>query len=561
MTICTKIRATLRRRLRDERGFTMLLALFVLVITTLILSGAYLAVLSDTHLSRNDLDQKRAYAGAQAGIQAYNYQLNQNENYWQTCTPLGTASSPITVPGSTDQGGGSESYYVTPLPASTAPASDPNCDSSNALATMIEGSSGAGSASGSFRIQSVGTSGNVSRTIVAQYKPPSFLNYVYYTDYETLDPSVTGDPASCEVHYPNRGSQCGGNSAPYGSIDFINGDTINGPLHTEDTLAICGNPVFGRPGAGDAIEAAAATGAPNGWYQDGCSGTPTFNTATGKVNTAATSITPPSTNTSLLSVAQSGGYVYTGATTIVLTNNTMSVTSPGTTNATNHPTGTNVPFPSNGVIYVSTVSSAGCGVSYTPFNPSYTNDGNCGNAYVSGTYTQSLTIATDNDIIIDGNICTTTTTTCSGAPTTNALLGLIADYFVRIYHPVDGTRQSSSGNCSSGARGAQDVTNDSGSLTNPTIYAAILAVSHSFIVDNYDCGSPLGTLTVYGAIAQLYRGTVGTQDNGNVASGYVKSYNYDDRLQNEEPPYFLDPVSAQWYVSRETECAASSSSC
>ena len=39
-------------------------------------------------------------------------------------------------------------------------------------------------------------------------------------------------------------------------------------------------------------------------------------------------------------------------------------------------------------------------------------------------------------------------------------------------------------------------TNGTGSLTDPYIYAAILAVNHSFIVDNYDCGAQLGTLTV-----------------------------------------------------------------
>ena len=31
-----------------------------------------------------------------------------------------------------------------------------------------------------------------------------------------------------------------------------------------------------------------------------------------------------------------------------------------------------------------------------------------------------------------------------------------------------------------------------------------------FILDNYDCGANRGTLHVYGAIAQLYRGPVGT---------------------------------------------------
>jgi len=518
---------------------TMLLALFVLTITTLTLGGTYMAVLNDTHLSRNDLDQKRAFAAAQAGIQAYNYQLNQNENYWQTCSTLGTAGSPLTVPGSTDTGGGSETYYVTPVAASTAPSSDNHCDSANALATMIEGSA-SGLAAGSFRIKSTGTSGNVSRTIVAQYKPPSFLDFVYYTDYETLDPAaLPGDPGDCAVHYPNRGSDCGN------PINFITGDSINGPLHSEDTLSICGSPVFGRTIA-DQIQAPAYTNESGG----NCSNSPSM---VGTYNSQATSITPPPDNSQLLSVTQSA-YHFTGKTTIVLNGTTMNVT-----NAAAGDNNTPVAWPSNGVIYIST-ASGGCGVTYTPFNPSYTTDTNCGNVYVSGNYSQPLTIASDNDIIIDGSI--TTPVNGSGVPTGNSLLGLIANDFVRVYHPVSGTRQNTQNGCNSGGYGAQNVTNASDALYNPQIYAAILAVNHSFIVDNYDCGgeSPaLGTLYVYGAIAQLFRGPVGTGGSGGASNGYVKSYNYDDRLASEEPPYFLNPLSAQWFVSRETECDSATS--
>ena len=141
------LKARIAARAREERGMTMLFALFTLTVTTLVLGGTFMAVLNDSHLSRNDLDQKRAYAAAQAGIQAYNYQLNQNESYWQTCAPLGNTGATgfngvngngfVTVPGSTDTGGGSESYYVKPLPATTAPASDNHCDPTNSLATMI----------------------------------------------------------------------------------------------------------------------------------------------------------------------------------------------------------------------------------------------------------------------------------------------------------------------------------------------------------------------------------------------------------------------------------------
>jgi hypothetical protein len=58
---------------------------------------------------------------------------------------------------------------------------------------------------------------------------------------------------------------------------------------------------------------------------------------------------------------------------------------------------------------------------------------------------------------------------------------------------------------------------------------------------------------VTGAIAQSFRGTVGTHSGSFVTSGYLKNYVYDDRLKYISPPYFLDPIQAAWRVSRQTE--------
>jgi len=559
------IPARLHARLRDERGFSVLLALFVLMITTTLLGATYAAVTNDTQLSRVDLDQQRAYAAAQAGIAQYVYELNQSPNYWSTCPGYPTPVAG-TVPGSTDNGS-TETYTYQPVTATTAPANDLHCDTASATATMIEGNGSA--APGTFRISVTGKSNNIQRTIVAQFKPPSFLDYVYYTDYETLDPAALYDPSSnpaeptdCAVHYPNRGNDCGS------PINFIAADHINGPLHSEDTLAVCsanGNgPTFGRSGYNDAVEAAGVSSEGQG-SRNGCSSTPSYtvNNSSGSIDTSSPSLTPPSSNAQLLNIAQANGYVYTGRTTIVLTGSTMTVTSPGTTNTTAHPTGAGVTFPSNGVIFVSTASS-GCGVTYTPFtaNADYTSDTNCGNVYVSGNYTSSLTIASDNDIIIDGNITTTTTSGAAGAgntaPSGAQLLGLVANDFVRVYNSVPlRTTVPPANYCGANNTNPPSATPPSpatGPITQ--IYAAILAVNHSFIVDNYDCGSALGTLTVWGAIAQLFRGPVGT-GSGTVSTGYAKNYNYDNRLQTTEPPYFLNPVATAWVVARETECNGS----
>jgi hypothetical protein len=116
------------------------------------------------------------------------------------------------------------------------------------------------------------------------------------------------------------------------------------------------------------------------------------------------------------------------------------------------------------------------------------------------------------------------------------MLGLIANNFVRVYHPVK--------NCSN------DSTSGSGLLGNLEVDAAILSLNHSWAVDNYGCGSSLGTLTVKGAIAQKFRGTVGTS---NGATGYLKNYQYDDRLVFRSPPSFLDPVQASWRTARYNE--------
>ena len=117
-----------------------------------------------------------------------------------------------------------------------------------------------------------------------------------------------------------------------------------------------------------------------------------------------------------------------------------------------------------------------------------------------------------------------------------ATLGLVANEFVRVMH-----------GCTSNQ------------LSNPTIDAAILALNHSFIVDNYNCGGSSGNLSVHGAIAQYFRGPVGqVGSGGGVANGYAKNYNYDDRLANILPPYLFDISNSGWHISRETLCVSGS---
>ncbi len=525
MRIKTQARHQLLRS--GESGFTMIVTLVVLFVSSLLMAAAFAAANGDIHLTANDTAAKRAYYAAQAGISNYAFHLDKDFNYWTYCTGGAAASNtalnlvgetPLktrAVPGVTD-----EKYAIQLLPASTAPVADKKCDPVNPVGTMIENHAVNG---GTFRIQSTGYSGGEKRTILATFAHTSFLNFLYYTQYETLDPNTYTPPEpACEAYAP-RPPQCT-------SIQFVSADVINGPMHTEDRASICGEPTFGR-GPEDTIEFLRGSEAGGG----GCSNSAIYK-GTLIPPAEAKSFEPPPTNAALKSIA---GTKYEGKTEILLTGETMTVTEHKGAGAPTEKTTVGVPFPANGVIYV---TNKACAKTYTPYNPSYTTDSECGNIYVSGKYTGSLTIGAENDIVINGNL--EPPVEAKGEPTTNAVLGLVANNFVRVYHPLSGgPRGSTFGNCNGSSNGP-------GYMPNPAIYAAILAVNHSFIVDNFDCGAPMEKLNVHGAIAQIFRGTVGTHNGNVVATGYAKNYLYDNRLEVESPPYFLNPIAASWSVKR-----------
>ena len=150
-------------------------------------------------------------------------------------------------------------------------------------------------------------------------------------------------------------------------------------------------------------------------------------------------------------------------------------------------------------------------------------------AFVRGSYGASLTISSQKDIIINGNITNAN----------DSLLALIADQFIRIYHPIKNldTSNDTCTNDSAGTYGSY--------LQNPTIVASLFALNHSFMVDNYFCGGPQGTLTVTGSIIQKYRGPVG-QGGSSITNGYIKDYSYDDNFRYRSPPMFLDPIQSSW---------------
>jgi hypothetical protein len=85
------------------------------------------------------------------------------------------------------------------------------------------------------------------------------------------------------------------------------------------------------------------------------------------------------------------------------------------------------------------------------------------------------------------------------------------------------------------------------------IDASLLSAKHTVIVQNWDKGTRLGSLHIKGSMAQLFRGPVGTGDG---TTGYLKDYNYDERLTYTTPPKFLMPISTVFGITQMEGSAA-----
>jgi hypothetical protein len=554
---------------RSESGFTMIMTVIGITLVALVAAVAVTAVNGDTHQTGRSLDRQQAYEAALAGIHEYAFHLHINSGYWAECmnavkagepsalNEMGSTAKRRPVPGSTGS-----TYALELIPATGHMKCDPTTLEA-ATASMLESQ---GAARGTFRIRATGYDGGIEVPVMATFKPQSFLDYVYFTQRETSDPVTYGiqelikaasrqcSKTMYEGRYTtqlqnekgqslNKKGEVTTSSSSYvycDTISFVGGDNIKGPMHTNDAFVICEKPTLGRTSQ-DPVEVSYPK-AP-GWFStsevphsgSSCSGSKTNFKGTFTVNTPA--LIPPESNSALSSVAESS-FRFSGEIKICLEGATLKVGKGKSCTASPLYSGA---FPGNGVIYDSSVS---CSSEYTPFNVVYEAAlvGTCGNVNVEGKYSKPLTIAAANDVVVNNNLEKTSE---------EGMLGLIANNFIRVYHPVEVTRKEECTGTGSSKKCEEVVecgANTTGSVTNLKIEAALLALQHSFIVDNYKCGAQLGTLTVKGAIAQKYRGAVGTTGN----SGYIKSYEYDERLKTTEPPSFIEPIKSDWVIGRET---------
>jgi len=319
------------------------------------------------------------------------------------------------------------------------------------------------------RITSVGTFNGRSDTVQITLKPSSFSKFAYYSAFE-------------------------GTSTIY----WVTGDTVWGPLHTQDKLTINGDPVF--YGKVTTKEKVVVTGWSN----------PQFN---GGYQNGVDMPIPGDGAANLQALADNGGVDITGQDTVYMTfagdsiKYKYSYASPFTSVLAST-------FAPNGAIFASgavlriqgTVKgqySIGCGQVTTTETTG------------KGKKKKTITTTKGGDIYLDGDIVYNTDPVSD--PNSTDLLGIVAQNNVLI-------------------------TDNAANNSDIKIQAAVYAETGGFGSENYDSRPVSGTIDLTGGITQNNRMPVGTfTTHGSktvMVSGFLKNYKYDDRLLSGSPPGF-----------------------
>ncbi|WP_433930573.1 hypothetical protein [Curtobacterium flaccumfaciens] len=596
----------------DERGVALAAVIGIGAVLMIVLSLVVATATSGATKATTDTNYNKAIAAAYAGLSDYQGRLAADNAYvkYGVRTAFSSTSTYTADPANKAFGTVKDGAWANVV-GSTDQSYRYEVDNSDYSTT------------GKVRLRVTGKAGATTRTIVVDLRGDGFVNYLYFTNYESQDPSLTN--AGCVSNHRNDDDWSSSSSCE--AVTFASGDVLDGPVRSNDVITACGatfNSSVQDTGPADFFYTSKAT-----TIDSACRSSTKF--IGGKIKNVGT-LPMPSTNANMKQEARTDipekvakpGCLYTGPTSITfLAGGKMRVVSPWTIStqvkgnangsaiapgpgndalcgsvAALRGTGAVVPTLPANLVYVqsvpstvgdpnywassatpsgtvngtvnagspvycqqtvksgtSTTSDYGNGLGY-PLNGEFTGTRGdagyygcrSGDAFVSGSFGGQMTLAAENFLYVTGNIV------YQNGRTSDDMLGLVGQKAVSVYNPVSCSSYSGWSNtvCNTGS---SSYSTNTAPTKNIEIDAAIASNLGTFNVQNSQYGSNLGILTIYGSIAQQFRGSVRTSYGNGLLTGYAKAYSYDSRLKSSAPPKFLQPVSTTYGVTTETESA------
>jgi hypothetical protein len=302
--------AALRRRLvraSDDDGVALAMVIGIGAVLIAVVTMSMSFSISGYVRSQRDQDWSAAMSAAYAGVADYQGRVTNDSSYSQ----FGNKNAAFTI------ANGSTATVTMPPAAQTNPAFDVTQGGTWGTVPVLSGTPTAYfryevdnskyASTGVLRLRSTGRVGTVTRSVVANIKQTDF------TDYELLDPAI--NTTSCTAAYAwlsttTKSAQC--------TISFIAKDSLDGQVHSNDTLNICDG-TFGqavttsnpKPNAGGLL-----------YSQNYCTSPKIPNFALGPPTNSSTITMPPptqqldQTRTDISARVPSPGCLYTGPTKI-----------------------------------------------------------------------------------------------------------------------------------------------------------------------------------------------------------------------------------------------------
>ncbi|MFZ4516670.1 MAG: hypothetical protein ACOYN3_10210, partial [Acidimicrobiia bacterium] len=323
--------------------------------------------------------------------------------------------------------------------------------------------------------------------------------------------------------------------SPGAPVPYTAGDVLDGPVRSNGQFAICST-ISDRPWFKEGLFTKEGN---TGFDNDekvtgtGCK-TPTFYSGSGdsrESKTTATKTDTMSLPTSTSKLGEIGTPVEADHKVVTLCPGGYIKGAAVSSTCTN-PT----PYPASGVLY---------------------SESRANYLQVTGTYSGKLTIATAPgvDIEIVGDL-----KRYNSDPMSTDVLGLISgsDIIIQCGSSRVTTYDTVGTNPTAGQAACFNSFNSVNSVYGRTIEAAMLALGTDDTnagwigVDKWATGGMEGgtvpTLNFVGTMASKFRGVFGAYDaeKGSYERGYKKTFTFDTRLKNIQPPFFLEPTTATW---------------
>lgn len=607
MTKTTSATVCRRPALSDESGVALVMVIGAMLVLAMLAMAALAYTMSSQKFARYDQDFSASEIAAQSGIEDYVSRLNRNDTYAQTIDCSNVAlRGPTTVANACSWTATTSPGWLPVTPGETDPNAawfHYQADATNVNSTGTIMLTVTGRVHGVYRSTevAVGKGGSTDYVYYTDFESADPNNVQAYATTPAAACGGSGYPGA-KYWYNGR------SSASCQEITFVSGDVLDGSVFTNDAVLSSGASfkkgfLTAYPACSGAT---AASGTWNQCLRSGS--TANFNNvqplkADPKYldDTSAAFATNPGCH-----YFGSTRIIFNAAGTMTVWNKTVnnggaapvaiappggSAPGCGTLTDLNSSSGATVAVPNEMVIYVaaSTVTQRQCFAGElggptgrtlplgtydstkvaapTAAGQSYTVDTNMteqtkfcgqGNLYVEGTLKGRTTVSSAQSVIATGDLV------LAGGNVGSDMLGLVATNSVEVFHPRVGTVSSTlvtAGCTKSCAYKWGTVASEADAAGWPTRYTdpttgtitpasgilivgSIQTLQHSFLVQKYSAGSHQGDLTVYGSIAQRWRGIVG--QSGVSGPGYLKKYSYDTRLKYSAPPYFPKWADSQW---------------